>query len=82
MRLVQRIQLKPAKMLKELAKMTNSLYNYANYIIRQSFFHSQNWIRYTDMNIVYSFPRKAVPKAFMVDGIKAVGLHPLSIAVQ
>ena len=61
--------------------MTDSLYNYANYIIRQSFFHSQNWIRYTDMNIVYSFPRKAVPNAFMVNGIEGVGLHPSPIAI-
>ncbi|MHA1821553.1 MAG: RNA-guided endonuclease InsQ/TnpB family protein [Promethearchaeota archaeon] len=50
MQLVQRILLKPTPQLKELAIKTNSLYNYANYNVRQAFFHQGKWTRYTELN--------------------------------
>ena len=34
-----------------------------------------------DVNGGYNIGRKAVPKAFMVDGIEGVGLHPYSVTV-
>ena len=32
-----------------------------------------------DVNAAYNVLRKAVPKAFVVDGIEGVGLHPVRI---
>jgi putative transposase len=34
-----------------------------------------------DVNGGYNIGRKAVPKAFLVDGIEGVGLHPYSVTV-
>jgi putative transposase len=34
-----------------------------------------------DVNGGYNIGRKAVPKAFMVDGIEGVGVHPYSVTV-
>ncbi len=34
-----------------------------------------------DVNGAYNIGRKAVPEAFVVDGIKGVGLHPYSVTV-
>ena len=47
---VERIWLKGDKHISQLAHLAKNLYNEANYIIRQEFFRSDNWIRYNELD--------------------------------
>jgi putative transposase len=47
---VERMWLKGNIVLSSLAHISKNLYNEANYIIRQEFFKSSSWIRYTALN--------------------------------
>lgn len=46
----ERIWLKSDKHISQLAHLSKNLYNEANYIIRQEFFRSGNWIRYNELD--------------------------------
>ena len=49
MRLTEQIQLKKSNSLSRLGHLAKNLYNEANYLVRQHFFHDRHWIRYTEL---------------------------------
>ena len=50
-------------------------------VTRGLFRSSTGHILNADVNGAYNIGRKAVPKAFVVDGIEGVGLHPYSVTI-
>jgi len=50
-------------------------------VTRGLFRSSTGHIMNADVNGAYNIGRKAVPKAFAVDGIEGVGLHPYSVTI-
>jgi len=49
MQLVKQVQFKRSKLLDELCFVSKGLFNVANYKIRQEFFTTQRWIRFTEL---------------------------------
>lgn len=49
MQLVRQIQMKPSKLLDDLAIRSKNLYNVALYTVRQRFFEDRHWIRYKEL---------------------------------
>ena len=55
---------------------------YAGSRIQRGLFRSASgYVLNADVNGGYNIGRKAVPEAFMADGIEGVGLHPYSVTI-
>lgn len=56
---------------------------YAGRRVSRGLFKTKNGIIVnSDVNGAYNIIRKAVPNAFLADGIEGVGFHPYSIAIS
>ncbi len=49
MQLVQQIQCKPLRVLKEITFISKNLFNVTTYTVRQRFFKDYHWIRYNEL---------------------------------
>jgi len=63
MKLTEQIQLKKSIKLRGLCHLAKDLYNAANYIVRQTFFRENRWIRYYELNklLKTTIPYRALP---------------------